>query len=101
MTSDFEGFAMTLVESQQNAVVPVVMDSFLSLHDIVEDNVNGLIVKNKNVEGFAMALKRLMLDDMLCRRLAGKGLETCKRFSVSRVVDQWERLIGGLTQEPE
>lgn len=29
MTSAFEGFPMTLVESQQRGVVPVVMDSFL------------------------------------------------------------------------
>lgn len=94
MTSDFEGFPMTLVESQQNAVVPVVMDSFLSLHDIVEDGVNGLIVKNGDVAGFAAALKSLMLDGALCRRLAEKGLETCRRFGVSEVVDQWERLIG-------
>lgn len=96
MTSDFEGFGMTLVESQQNAVVPVVMDSFLSLHDIVEDKVNGLIVENKDVEGFAVALKSLMLDDKLCRRLAEKGLETCQRFSVPKVVDRWEQLLGGL-----
>lgn len=100
MTSDFEGFGMTLVESQQNAVVPIVMDSFLSLHDIVEDKVNGLIVGDKDVKGFAVALKSLMLDDVLCRRLAEKGVETCRRFSVAKVVDRWEQLLRGLYRSP-
>lgn len=95
MTSDFEGWGMTLVESQQNGVVPIVMDNFLSLHDIVEDNVNGLIVKNKNIAELTKALKQLMADETLCRQLATKGLETCQRFHVARIVDQWERLTSG------
>lgn len=95
MTSDFEGFGMTLIESHQNAVVPVVMDSFLSLHDIVEDKVNGLIVKNKDIVGFTNALKQLMADEKQCRQLAAKGLETCQRFQVARIVDRWEQLICG------
>lgn len=101
MTSDFEGFGMTLVESHQNAVVPIVMDSFLSLHDIVEDNVNGLIVRNHDIAGYTNALKQLMADEKLCRQLAEKGLETCQRFQVARVVDQWEQLICGLNRSPD
>lgn len=36
MTSAFEGFPMSIIEAQQNGVVPIVMDSFLSVHDIID-----------------------------------------------------------------
>lgn len=98
MTSDFEGFGMTLIESHQNAVVPIVMDSFLSLHDIVENNANGLIVENKDIAGFTKALKQLMIDEKLCRRLATRGLNTCQKFQVARIVDRWKQLICGQNQ---
>ena len=58
MTSAFEGFPMTLVEAQQCGVVPVVMDSYLSLHDIVETGYNGIIVSNEDLTGYINNIKR-------------------------------------------
>lgn len=57
MTSAFEGFPMTLVEAQQCGVVPVVMDSYLSLHDIVETGYNGIIVSNEDLTGYINNIK--------------------------------------------
>lgn len=101
MTSSFEGFGMTLVESHQNAVVPIAMDSFLSLHDIIENEENGLIVKDGDIDGLIYAMKRLMADNGLRRKLAEKGLETCQKFNVKKVVDLWEQLILGLNKAPD
>ena len=92
---------MTLVESHQNAVVPIAMDSFLSLHDIIENEENGLIVKDGDIDGLIYAMKRLMADNGLRRKLAEKGLETCQKFNVKKVVDLWEQLILGLNKAPD
>lgn len=35
MTSLFEGFGVTLTEAQQMGVVPMAMDSFDAVHDII------------------------------------------------------------------
>ena len=93
MTSQFEGFGMTLVESQQQGVVPMVMDSFLSLHDIVKSGENGIIVPNRDEQAFATALIDLMGDKPRLDAIAHKGMETCQQFSVSKVADKWEKLI--------
>jgi len=58
MTSAFEGFPMTLVESLQNAVPPVVMDSFQALHDIIVNGSNGVIVQDDDI---LHSLKKLAL----------------------------------------
>ena len=96
MTSAFEGFAMTLGEAQQNGVALLVMDSYASLHEIVEDGDNGLLVKDGDVAEFTEKLKMLLKDDTLRNRLADKGLLTCQRFTVGKVVDKWEMIYNSL-----
>lgn len=96
MTSAFEGFGMTLVEAQQYGVVCVAMDSYKSLHDILSNEKNGIIVENDDIEGFVEKMKTLMLDEEKREKYAIAGLESCKKFSVSTVATQWEMLFSKL-----
>lgn len=93
MTSQFEGWGMTLVEAQQQGVVPIVMDSFLSLHDIIENGCNGVIVPNRDEVAFAEAMLKLMNDNECCDHMARRALDTSRNFAIERVVDEWEKLI--------
>lgn len=93
MTSAFEGFGMTLVEAQQFGVVPIVMDSYLSLHDIIKDGVNGCIVPDDDMEGFVNCLKILMEDENMMNSLRCNGLTSITKFSVNNIVDMWNDLI--------
>lgn len=95
MTSAFEGFPMTLVEAQQCGVVPVVMDSFLSLHDIVTNDVNGIIVDNDDFETFVKRMKSLMKSNNI-ESLAVNGIKGCSTYSVQAIVDEWYRLFSYL-----
>lgn len=99
MTSAYEGFSMSLIESQQNGIALIVMDSFESLHEVVTNGENGIIVKDGDVAEFTENLKKLMLNDNLRNRLADKGLETCQRFTVSNLVDKWETIYNGLMKQ--
>ena len=99
MTSAFEGFGMTLVEAQQMGVVPIVMDSFLSLHDIVKDRENGLIVANEDLQGFVDAVLKLMKDDEKRIELAKKAMTTCRLFRPKNIVDRWERLFSNINNK--
>ena len=92
MCSRFEGFPMTLVESQQFGCVPVVMDSFSALHDIVSNQNTGLIVGN-SVESFKNGLSRLMMCNSQIETMAFGAVNNCKRFSVKAVCDKWEVLF--------
>lgn len=93
MTSAFEGFGMTLVEAQQYGVVPIVMNSYKSLHDIIKNNENGIIIPDNDLEMFVKELKNLILDDKRRRQLAENGSATCKKFSVNTIVPLWENLF--------
>lgn len=101
MTSAFEGFGMTLVEAQQYGVVPIAMDSYKSLHDILENDKNGIIVPNNDLNAYVDELKDLMSNEKRRKRLAIKGLETCKKFSIDAIVTQWESLFNNLMNHNE
>lgn len=93
MTSATEGFGMTLVEAQQYGVVPVVMDTYSSLHEIIESGKNGIIIPDNDLEGYATAVEKLMMEPMYRKQLAENGLRTCKKFTVNHIADEWENLF--------
>lgn len=95
MTSAFEGFPMTLVEAQQCGVVPVVMDSFLSLHDIIVNDVNGIIVNNDDFGTFVRRMKYLMKRNNIAS-LAINGIKDCSTYSVQSIIDEWYTLFSYL-----
>ena len=93
MTSAWEGFGMTLVEAQQNGVVPMAFDSFTALHDIIEDNYNGIIVANQDFMQFSEKLTDLIEDEEKRNFLAKNSMEMCKKFSTKNIVEQWNKLF--------
>ena len=97
-TSDFEGFPLSLVESMSAGCVPVVLDSFAAVHDIIDGaNSNGVLVPTPFDERrFAASVAALMRD---APRLAGLSAAACamsRNFSVASIVDKWETLLAGL-----
>jgi glycosyltransferase involved in cell wall biosynthesis len=95
MTSSYEGFGMTLIEAQKFGCVPVVMDSYAVLHDIITDSENGMISPNNDIGAFVATIRQLMDNADLRNRLAQKGLVTIRKFSVERIAEEWEQLFRG------
>lgn len=93
MTSAFEGFPLTLIEAQQLGVVPIVMDSFPSLHNIIINDYNGIIVNNNDVKAMCLALKDLTANQEKRKYLAVNGLSYINKFSVANIAQQWEDLF--------
>lgn len=93
MTSAYEGFGLTLIEAQQNGVVPIVFYSYASLTDIITNERNGIIVPEGEINTYVNELKRLMLNKEWREDLAAKALEDCKRFKVENAVDRWMSLF--------
>lgn len=98
MTSAFEGFPMTLLEAQQNGVVPIGMDTFLSIRDVIINNVNGILVRDNNLENYAESLIYLMKHPQICKKMAIQGYENCLKFDVVKVVDRWETIFNSLIE---
>ena len=94
MTSAFEGLPMTIPEAQQYGVVPIVLNTFSSVHELIVDGYNGRIASNKRK--FLHCLRKTMRHHDKWETMAQMGMTTCKRFAVSHIVDEWEKLIDSI-----
>ena len=92
MTSDYEGWGMTLIEAMRYAVVPIAYDTYSSLHDIIEDGVNGTIISTsqKNVTS---SLKNTINN---YKNLSICAQNSISKFSTSEVCNKWLSLINTL-----
>lgn len=93
MTSKSESWGLTLTEAQQMGVVPIAFDTYPSLHDIITDGFDGVIVAKDDIDGYVDNVLSLMTDVDRRRRLAKNGLTSCLRFIPDTIVEQWWHLI--------
>jgi len=98
MTSTFEGFGMTLAEAQKYACIPVAMNSFLSLSDIIENEKNGFIIPDGDINAMAEKIQILMTDESLRKEIALNGLESVKKFDIKIIAQKWEKLFNELSK---
>jgi Glycosyltransferase len=93
MTSAFEGLPMVILEAQQMGVVPIVMDSFSSIHDIIEDGYNGIIVPNNDIIAFKNAIISLFDNPERRYVLAQKAVKSSQRFAIETIIVKWQNLF--------
>lgn len=93
MASDFEGWPMVLGESMCQGCVPVVYDSFAAACDIIDDGVNGRVVRHFDKRAFVAAVKELMEDGNLRHQMAQAAHEKAALYSVKRVKKAWYALF--------
>jgi len=97
MTSSYEGFSATLIEAQNYGCVPVVMDSFSSLRDIIESGENGFIVPNNDKKAFIEKIGLLIDNSELREKMGKKAMDSSKEFDVGKIAQKWETLFAELT----
>lgn len=97
-TSRYEGFGMTILEAQQCGCVPLAMDTFLTVHDLIQSGENGIIVDD-NQKSFTMALISLMKENDKRGKMAQKCLISSKYFHIGNIVDKWKSLFDEIRKE--
>ena len=100
LTSDFEGFGLTLVEGMKFGVVPVAYGSYAAVDDIIDDKINGYIIRPENgqfnPQEMALKLKQLMTDAELRDNMARHALHINDKFCTANIVAKWNQLFKNL-----
>ncbi len=99
MSSHFEGLPMVLIEAMTCGLPAVTFDFKCGPKDIIEDGKNGLLVPEGNVQALAEAMKRLMYDEPLRRRMGTEALKIKEKYSEDAVMDKWLKLFEKLAND--
>ncbi len=100
LTSEFEGFPLVLAEAMSFGVVPVVYGSYSAVYDIINDGINGRIVKPVNgkfvAADMANAMASIMSDKNKREQMALQAIETSKGYSIETIYKQWMQVFENL-----
>ena len=102
LTSEYEGFGLVIVEAMSFGVVPIVLDSYTAVHDILEDGKDGRIVPYHSKEGFQPKVMAEMLLELMknqrCReRMAKAARDKSFLFSRGSVCTHWSEMLKDVT----
>ena len=93
LSSRFEGFPLILLEAMSKGMGVVSFDCPTGPADIVDDHRNGLLVPHEDVEGLSRAIREIVEDEELRRRMATAAVDTAQEYTIEVIGPQWEALL--------
>lgn len=90
---DADGVPTVCIEAAM-AKLPIISTSAGGITDLIEDNVTGLIVEQRNPQAIADAVQKLLADKELAKRL-GENAHTkaVQMFDITKNIGELERLL--------
>jgi glycosyltransferase involved in cell wall biosynthesis len=99
MTSHYEGLPMVLLEAQAAGLPIVSFECKCGPKDVIEDGVDGFLVKEGDTDALAEKLLLLMDDEMLRKKMGGVAFSRSDRYAEDRIMQQWTDLFDDVLKE--
>jgi glycosyltransferase involved in cell wall biosynthesis len=93
MSSNYEGFPMVMIEAMACGLPAVSFDFQCGPKDIIRHGVNGLLVKNGDIQGLADAMMTLMGDEALRKQMSVEARMVTETYSEEKVMGKWVSLF--------
>lgn len=93
LTSHYEGFPMSVVESLALGIPVISVDCNSGPKEIIQNERNGLLVENHNLKAFAAAINRFAENDELYNFCRKNATESVKHLSLKNISEQWKNLL--------
>jgi glycosyltransferase involved in cell wall biosynthesis len=91
--SEREGLPLAGIESMSMGK-PIVASKVAGWVDLISDGVDGLLVDDGDIPGYASAVTRLLADRALYDRLARAGRrKATQKYDLGSSVRTWEKLL--------
>ncbi len=96
LTSDFEGFPLTVTECMNFGVIPVIFGSYTAAYDVVSDKYSGIISKADkgfDEKDFSDKLKSLLSSATKQKWMSHNALNASKKYSIDNIYKKWSEIL--------
>lgn len=96
---DQEGFGLVMLEAMTSGL-PVVASNSGGISQLIEDNVNGLLCKEKNADSLSVCINQILQDDRKREYLTKNAYLVAKKYSYSNIANLYKNVFESV-QEAE
>tara|TARA_R110002074_G_scaffold203432_1_gene371320 strand:+ start:11397 stop:12494 length:1098 start_codon:yes stop_codon:yes gene_type:complete len=93
MTSRFEGFPMSLIEGLATKLPLISFDIPTGPNEIIDEGVNGFLIKPEDVDEMAFKIKELISDENQLNTFSKAAYTSSEAFSMNTIYNQWVSLF--------
>jgi glycosyltransferase involved in cell wall biosynthesis len=93
MTSYYEGFPMVLIEAMASGLPCIAYDCPCGPRAIINNNQNGFLVENENLDTFVQKIELLIEDENLRIQMGKKAQKNSEKYDLEFIMQQWKLLF--------
>lgn len=93
LTSHFEGFPMSLIESLAAGTPVISVDCETGPKEIIQNNFNGLLVPNHDDIPLSQAIKNMVENEKLYQTCKNNAQKSVEHLSLTTIAQQWKQLL--------
>jgi glycosyltransferase involved in cell wall biosynthesis len=99
MTSFEESFGLVLLEAQSYGIPCIAFDSAKGAREIIKNNENGYLVKNRDINKMAKAIVMLIENPKLRQSMGRSARNNALKYSKDVIAKQWFNFINEITSD--
>lgn len=93
LTSHYEGFPMSIIESLAAGTPVISVDCETGPKEIIQNNFNGLLVLNHDDIALSEAIKSMIENEKLYQNCKNNAQKSVEHLSLTTIAQQWKQLL--------
>ena len=93
MASETEGLPMVLLEAESYGIPCIAYETENGISDIIKDNYNGFIVKDRNEKEYVNRIEELINNSDKLKLFGKRSRESVMTFSKEEIIKKWLKIL--------
>lgn len=99
LSSHYEGFGMVITEAMGCGVPPVSFACPCGPKDIIDDDKNGLLVEDGNIQEMAQKISYLIENEEIRKEMGRQAYRDAQKYKMEHIAQQWNDLFQSILTE--